>query len=365
MPHSLKGRVLDFCHNSLFGAHLGVRKTISQIKRRFHWPRMGEDVKTHVRTCATCQANKGPLLRYRAALADFRVGAPMDRVVADVMGPFPLSRQENRYIFVLVDYFTRWVEAFPLPNQRAETVAQKVVMDFICRFGAPLELHTDQGRNFESTLFGEVCKLLEIHKTGTNAYHPSTNGLVERFNRTLASMIRSYVDSSTEDWDLYIPVLTSAYRGTVHPATGFTPNFLMLGRETTMPIDMHFPQLHPYSSDIPTYVVELEARLIKCYHVARENLRRAAERQQKVQDTRISQNTYSPGQAVTKRAPQTSKLTLPWVGPYIVTKVLSDCVYVIADKKKTYAVHHDRLKPCQSETCPSWAQKLQAAIVSK
>ena len=178
-------------------------------------------------------------------------------------------------------------------------------------------------------------------------------------------MIHSYVDSSTEDWDLYIPVLTSAYRGTVHPATGFTPNFLMLGRETTMPVDMQFPQLHPYSSDISTYAVELEAQLIKCYHVARENLRRAAERQQKVHDTRISQNTYSPGQAVMKRAPQTSKLTLPWVGPYIVTKVLSDCVYVIADKKKTYAVHYDRLKPCQSETCPSWVQKLQAAIVSK
>ena len=169
MPHSLKGRVLDFCHNSLFGAHLGVRKTISQIKHRFHWPRMSVDVKTHVHTCATCQATKEPLLRYRAALADFRVGEPMDWVAAGVMGPFPLSRQENRYIPVLVDYFIRWVEAFPLPDQKAETVALKVVMNFICGFGAPFELHTDQGRNFESTLFGEVCKLLEIHKTRMTA----------------------------------------------------------------------------------------------------------------------------------------------------------------------------------------------------
>ena len=221
--------------------HLGVRKTISQIQRRFHWPRMSADVKTlQVPTRATCQANKGPLLHYQAALADFRVGEPMDRGAADVMGPFPLSRQENRYILVLVDYFTRWVEAFPLPDQRAETMVQRVVMDFICRFGAPLELHTDQGRNFQSTKFGEVCKLLEIHKTRTTAYHPSSNGLVERFNRTLASMIHNYVDTSTEDWDLYIPALTSAYRGTVHPAMGFTPNILMLGRETTMPVDMQF-----------------------------------------------------------------------------------------------------------------------------
>ena len=150
----------------------------------FHWPRMSADVKTHVHTCATCQANKGPLLHYLAAIADLKVGVPMGRVTADVVGPFPLSRQENRYILVLVDYFTRWVEAFPLPDQRADKVAQ-VVMRFICRFSAPLELHTDQGRNFESTLFGEVCKLLEIHRTQITAYHPSSNGLVESIIRWL------------------------------------------------------------------------------------------------------------------------------------------------------------------------------------
>ena len=124
-------------------------------------------------------------------LADFRVGAPMDRVAVDILGPLPVSHDGNQYILVLVEYFTRWVEAYPLPDQKAETIAKQIVFEFICRFGTPLELHSDQGRNFESTLLSEVCSLLEVVKTRTTAYHPSGNGLVERFNKTLATMIKS------------------------------------------------------------------------------------------------------------------------------------------------------------------------------
>ena len=115
VPRSLQGRVLQICHHSLFWAHLGVKTTVGQVKHRFHWPGMSADVKSHIRNCATCGVNKGPFRRYRAFLADFRFGAPMDRVAVDVMGPIPISAQGNRYILVLADYFTRWVEAFPSP----------------------------------------------------------------------------------------------------------------------------------------------------------------------------------------------------------------------------------------------------------
>ena len=163
---------------------------------------------------------KGAYRKFRAALADFRVGAPMDCVAVDIMGPLPELLRGNRYILVVVEYFTRWVEAFPLADQKARTVAHKVV-----------ELHTDQGRIFESDLFQEVCKLQEVTKTRSTPYHPGANGLVERFNHTLGSMIRSYLDSDCGDWDLYIPMLTDTYRATSHPAIGFTPNFLILGRD--------------------------------------------------------------------------------------------------------------------------------------
>ena len=151
-------------------------------------------------------------------------------------------------------------------------------------------------------------------------------------------MIRSYLDGSDKDWDLYIPLLTAAYRATVHPSTGFTPNFLMLGRETTTPTDVQFPRLSRPSRDIPLYVQELQERMAHCYEIARQELRQAAERQQKSHDTRLAQHPYVAGQAVMKHSHNRS------------------------NKMKTYAVHHDLLKPCSDQICPKWAQKLQNQV---
>ena len=335
VPSGLRGQVLQSCHNNLFSAHLGVRKTVDKIRQRFHWPGLRRDVKQHIRSCAICTANKMPYRKFRAQLADFRVGAPMDRVALDLLGPVPMSNNGNCYILVLVDCFTRWVEAFPIPDQCAETVAHKMVCDFICRFGTPLETHSDQGRNFENQLFQQVCQLLEVTKTRSSPYHPSGNGLVERFNHTLGSMIRSYLDGSDKDWDLYIPLLTAAYRAAVHPSMGFTPNFLMLGRETATPTDVQFPRLSRPSRDIPLHVQELQERMARCYEIARQELRQAAERQQKSHDTRLAQHPYVAGQAVMKRSHNRSKFHMPWMGHFIIKKKLSDCLLLIADKKKT------------------------------
>ena len=145
VPSGLRGQVLQSCHNNLFSAHLGVRKTVDKIRQRFHWPGLRRDVKQHIRSCAICTANKMPFRKFKAQLADFRVGAPMDRVALDLLGPVPMLNNGNCHILVLVDYFTRWVEAFPIPDQCAETVAHKMVCDFICRFGTLLEIHSDQG----------------------------------------------------------------------------------------------------------------------------------------------------------------------------------------------------------------------------
>ena len=359
IPRSLRSRVLNSCHDTIFSAHLGVNKTVDRVKQRFFWPGLRETVKQHIRSCQVCAVSKGAYRKFRATLVDFRVGAPMDRVAVDIMGPLPESVRGNRYILVIVDYFTRWVEAFPLPDQKAKTVAHKVVCDFICRFGTPLELHTDQGRTFESDLFQEICRLLEVTKTRSTPYHPSANGLVERFNRTLGSMIRSYLDGSCGDWDFYIPILTAAYRSTSHPATGFSPNLLMLGRETMTPTDIQFPREHNVAASIPEYVTGLQEQFARCYAIARQNLKAAAERQGKYHNTRIVQNLFQPGQLVLKRSPGNSKLSKPWVGPYLVVRMASDCVVIICDKRKSYAVHHDLLKPCPEEARPKWAKKIQ------
>ena len=112
----------------------------------------------------------------------------------DIMGPFPTSSKGNRYVLVIGDTFTKWIEAYAIPDQTTNTVAEVVVKEFIARFGTQLEIHTDQGRNFESTLFQDICKLLEISKTRDHAI-PSVIKRDDRaFNRTLVDMISSFID---------------------------------------------------------------------------------------------------------------------------------------------------------------------------
>ena len=110
----------------------------------------------------------------------------------DFLGPFPISRKGNKYILVITDQLTKWVEAYAVPDQTSETTTVKLVEEFVARFGALLEIHTDQGRNFQSDMFRAVCKLLGVTQTRTTPYHPVSNGQVERFNRSLLQMIRCY-----------------------------------------------------------------------------------------------------------------------------------------------------------------------------
>ena len=131
----------------------------------------------------------------------------MDRVATDILGPFPQSESGNRYVLLVGDYFTRWIEAYTIPEFSAITVAQKLVYEFSSRFSTPFDLHLDQGRNYESQLFKEVCELLEVNKTRSSPYHPQSNGMIERFNRTLIDMTAVYTNQNQTDWDKHLPML--------------------------------------------------------------------------------------------------------------------------------------------------------------
>lgn len=156
------------------------------------------------------------------------------------MGELPRIENGNRYILVICDYFTKWVEAFAMPNMETVTIARLLVQEVLTRFGIPSSLHSDQGKQFEGNIFTEMCKVLNIKKTRTSPYHPQCNGLVERFNKTLITMLRSLVDEHQSDWDELLPYVIMAYRSVEQESTGFSPNYLMLGREVRTPLDIAF-----------------------------------------------------------------------------------------------------------------------------
>ena len=196
---------------------------------------MTEDVTLYVKSCKECNTNKKASRKAKAPLTKYHAGAPMERIHLDILRPFTPSKSGNKYILMLICQFTKWLEAYPLPHQRAESVARATVDNFITRFGCPTHIHTDQGTNFTSSLFQAICDILGIVKTRTTPYHPSSNGQIERYNRTIFQIIRCYIKGNVTEWDEDLTLITSAIRALPNRHTGMTPNFMMLGREVTQP----------------------------------------------------------------------------------------------------------------------------------
>ncbi|UYV82319.1 K02A2.6-like [Cordylochernes scorpioides] len=191
--------VLREVHSGASGSHFGVTKTLRKVRERFYWVYCREDVENWCRRCTTCAASKGPQTRSRGKMREYNVGAPFERIAIDVAGPFPVTEDGNKYLLVAMDYFTKWPEVYAIPNQEAATVARVLVDNLICRFGVPLELHSDQGRNFESEIFRELCQVLGIWKTRTTPLHPQSDGMVERFNKTMVEHLSKVVEQNQRD----------------------------------------------------------------------------------------------------------------------------------------------------------------------
>ena len=158
------------------------------------------------------------------------VGHRWDRVAMDILDMSVTTDKGNRYVLVIVDCFSRWTEACLLPNKTAVAVADALFWLIICRFGMLAVIHSDQGREFENNLMQELCLLLGVHKTRKTPYHPASDGLVERFNRTLLMLFAMLAGEHRDDWDDLLPAVMMAYRSSVHESTGFSPYRLMFGR---------------------------------------------------------------------------------------------------------------------------------------
>jgi transposase InsO family protein len=203
----------------------------------------------------------------------------MQRVATDILGPLPETPSGNSYVLVVADYFTRWVEAFPIPNQEATTVARKLVNEVFCHFSPPEQLHSDQGRQFESLLLAEVCRLLGIQKTRTTAYHPQSDGLVERWNRTLLHNLSTCVRDHPESWEDYVRSICMAYNTSIHSTTGFTPFYLMFGRQAKLPVELMYGTPEPESLSSKEYASQLESSLTEAYEKVRANTTRQLDHQ--------------------------------------------------------------------------------------
>ena len=373
VPKVQRDSILRQLHDAKTAGHLGIKKTEGRVQERFYWPNFKKDVKIWCMSCDICASRKAPPKTPRAPMQHANVGAPLERIAIDITGPLPESHKGNKYILVICDYFTKWTEAFPIPDQEATTVADILVKDFLCRFGCADTLHSDQGKNFESAVFQETCRLMGIDKTRTTPYHPMSNGLVERFNRTLKDALSKFVDTDQRDWDQILPFLMMAYRSAEHESSGFSPNEMMLGRRVHLPANLMWERPPEEISHVTSeYVRDLEDHMERAHQFARENLARNSLQQKNRYDRRVAGNRYERGDSVwlhnpSKKVGRSPKLQRPWEGPYLVIDRLSAVTYRIqrTSRSKPKVVHFNRLKPYQGSNPPSWNLPELAVILEE
>lgn len=348
-PLGLQGQIFQQLHSVRTGGHHGVRKTLKKIRSRFFWPRFKADVQRWCQRCITCQRVKaGP--GHRALLQQSPVRHRLDRVALDILGELPETREGNKYIVVISDYYTKWTHAVALKDQTALTVADALMTEFIAVVGVPRQIHTDQGRNFESHLFRHLCDLLHIEKTRTTPFHAQSDGQVERWNRTLQQMLKSFVNEHRNDWDDHLPYLCMAYRATPHDSTGCSPNLMMFGAEVNMPLDVMVGSPGEAKHEVcPTEYVEwLKRSLGHSYEYASQQLSTSAERQKHYYDLRSKPTQYRKGDFVWRWyfPAARGKLNKGWVGPFEVVDTPSPihCVIRKSPHQATIRVHVDALK---------------------
>ena len=348
VPFSFQADILAAVHADVSGGHLGATKTIDKVKCRFFWPGMSADLRTFVANCQECMSRKSATTG-RAPLQSMRAGFPNEIVAMDLVGPLPTSRHGNRYLLVCSDYFSRWPEAYPLPTMTAAAVADVFFRNWICRFGAPEQLHTDQGTQFESELFSELCRLMNIRKTRTTAYHPQGDGLVERLNRTIVSTLRVYVADLPTFWDQYVSTVLLAYRTAKHSSTQFTPAQLMFGRQLRLPIDLVYGSPPTEFVSPAEYVTQLSKSLHHSFDTARRNDNAAHHSQKDHYDLRQRGTAFQVGDSVWLLEPgMRRKLQPPWTGPYRIVHVSPPTSYDIQlinePSSTSKRVHFNRLK---------------------
>ncbi|GFW01229.1 retrovirus-related Pol polyprotein from transposon 412 [Trichonephila clavipes] len=331
LPRSRIPEVLKELHGSPTGGHFGVMKTLHRVRERFFWGKVRADVEQWCKSCDACSARKGPKIRSRGKLHRYNVGAPFERIAFDILGPLPRTASGNKYLLVVMDYFTKWPEVYPIPDQEAPTVAEAVVQHWISRYGVPLQLHSDQGRNFVSAVLKGVCELLGIDKTKTTPLHPQSDGMVERFNRTILNNLSLMVSKNQQDWDQKVPLFLLAYRSAVHETTGYSPSQMLFGRDLRLPCDLLFGRPPDTPSSPEEYVQNLQARFEDVHNLARERINLRTEKMKTRYDTKATGHQFKEGDKVwfynpTRRKGLSPKLQSHWDGPYTILKIINDVV---------------------------------------
>ena len=351
IPKILRPALLQLAHENPLSGHFSHNKTTKRLQKDFYWPGLNDDVRFYCSSCSVCQLH-GPRKPAKAPLGAAPLATePFSRVSVDLVGPLnPPSRDGHMYVLTMVDQATRYPDALPLKRIDSETVAE-ALMEMFSHVGFPKEITTDNGTQFTSKMFEAFLTLLGTKHHLTPPYHAQSNGLVERFNGTLKTMLRKLTADQPRNWHKHLPALLFAYRDATHAATGFSPFELIFGHSVRGPLSLIkecwiSPEaLTDEERETHYYVTSLKERLQETCAIARERLQVAHEKSKVYFDKRARMRRLKEGDQVLIFLPTSpKKLLMKWKGPYKVLARLGGYTYSVDINGQAKAYHINLLR---------------------
>ena len=346
VPTSLRDSLVREAHGAMLSGHEGISKTKERLLHSYYWPNMDRDIMLHLNSCQRCQVTKKQHSAPHLLSPLPQCTAPNQRIHIDLFGPLVTSEHGKKMVLCMTDAFTKYVELVALPNKEAGTTGSAIFNRWICRYGTPLEIVSDNGKEFCNDLAKELYTLMDIQHTTTTPYHPQCNAQAEVCNKTIQKYLAAFVDKSTLDWELYLAPLAFSYNTSLHRSVKATPYFLTFGQDARAP---SFP-----NPDIQRYYGESQAAewyqtLQLARQLATHHNMRATERGEFDHNKKAHPFNYVAGQMVwldeRNFLHKNRKLAQNWTGPYPITKIHSNGVVVIQKGSKSIVVNVDRIKP--------------------
>ena len=336
LPRTLRDEALKAYHdNSAGGAHLGIEKVMAAMKSKYHWPRMHQEIYDYIHSCDTCQLIKRDTHARPPPLTSLPVVGRFERWHMDFL-KLHKTTQGHQYVLLVVDSFTKWVEAFPMHSQEAVEVARCLFENIFSRFGCPKSLVSDRGKSFMNNLVNSLCDIFEIKHFLTSSYHPQTNSQVERTNSTLIQCLRAYIDKDQNNWPSKLPGILMALRNSPSTqSTDYSPFYMVFGIEMNLPFDIHkIPKDNHLTQNSKQQLQQIFSNLEIVHEIATKNIKKSQEKSKERFDKHAKTPTFNLFDKVLIKANKipvglSPKLAEKYQGPYFISELGPNHTYKI------------------------------------